>query len=409
MKQRVGIRLDEDYRYRLQDEAAIEDFEDGSLLFLGRQLGMIKLNPAARRVLAGINGRAKLRDVIRKLARELKTDDSEIRVDVHRLVESLIAQDAVRPVVRVVIEKRRRTAASARLMANPLARQEDESEDGASLFLPGREAPLVLNAVGLEIWRYVRSYPRAESEIVDYIKTICRNVPRERLEKDVAEFVGNLKVEGFVGVAKPATSLPRKSGGSSRDVSAKPFRSGRQVGMLLHASSVEVGGKALVFLGHSSSGKSTIGRLLSAKYTLIADDKVSVYRGKSGAWLIKKGMDAFLQSEEALRAAQGWKSYPLSAVLRIYKSRTLDMKPLSPRETCRYLLDAVFEIDVQRKCEALEARKTWFSTAAALAKENKGLRLTFRKDKSIVSFVRASFEAVSGEATATLRERERRL
>lgn len=393
MKPRQRTRLDENYRYKLADEAAIEDFEDGSLLFLSEQLKLIKLNPAARAILAGIDGRSNLREVIAKLARKLKTDGIEIRDDVHRLVASLIAQDAVRPVVTVAMDGKRRVSAAVRLMANPLVRREDEPEGGASLFLPGREAPLVLNTVGLAVWKYLRSYPRTKAEIADHIKSICRGVPRGRVERDVAEFLGDLKASGFVGVAGKEKKAPRKSG-SLRKARPKPFPRGAGEELLLHASSVEVAGKALVFLGHSSSGKSTIGRLLSARYPLIADDKVSVRKGKGGAWLIKKGSDGFLQSKEALRSAQRWKSYPLLAVVRIYKSQTLGMKPLSPKAICRHLLDAVFEIDIQRKRAAPEDRKEWFFQVAALAKETKGFSLTFKKDKSIVTFVRKLFDPI---------------
>ena len=63
----------------------------------------------------------------------------------------------------------------------------------------------------------------------------------------------------------------------------------KQKGIYFHASSVNVSGKALLFLGHSTAGKSTISRLLSERYPVIADDKVWVSQKKNGDWMVCDG------------------------------------------------------------------------------------------------------------------------
>lgn len=162
-------------------------------------------------------------------------------------------------------------------------------------------------------------------------------------------------------------------------------------GLFLHASAVNVAGKALLFLGHSTSGKSTISRLLSERYPLIADDKVWICQ-KNSDWLICDG-DTNSQSENRNKFSSGSKKkYPVLAVLRIFKSKTAGIKPLMPRETCRYLVDAVFEIDIQRKQDDLLAKKKWFAFVAEISKKKEGWRLTFKKDKSIIELIHDNFE-----------------
>lgn len=162
-------------------------------------------------------------------------------------------------------------------------------------------------------------------------------------------------------------------------------------GMYLHASSVNINGGALLFLGHSSSGKSTISQLLSKKYQVIADDKVWIERNKNGKWIVCEGEDFLFPGKPAASPHGRKKKYPLLAVLRIFKSNTSGIKSVIPLETCRYLMDAVFEIDIQRKqCDANTIKK-WFSLAAEISKKIQGWELTFKKDISIINLINGKF------------------
>ena len=61
------------------------------------------------------------------------------------------------------------------------------------------------------------------------------------------------------------------------------------LGLFLHASAVVVGGGALLFLGHSTAGKSTIARMLGQIQPVLADDSVYAARGADGWWRVVDG------------------------------------------------------------------------------------------------------------------------
>ena len=169
------------------------------------------------------------------------------------------------------------------------------------------------------------------------------------------------------------------------------MRRADQKGLCLHASAVNVAGKALLFLGYSTSGKSTISRLLSERYPVIADDRVWVFKNK-GFWLIQNGSNYFSTKDKKTNIAGEKNKYPLLAIVRIFKSKTLEVEPLSAKKACRYLMDAVFEIDFQRRQKDFETKKKWFSAAAEISKIIAGWRLTFKKDKSIIKKIHETFE-----------------
>jgi hypothetical protein len=163
-------------------------------------------------------------------------------------------------------------------------------------------------------------------------------------------------------------------------------------GLFLHASAVNVSGKALLFLGHSSSGKSTISRLLSERYLVIADDKVKANQMNNGDWLVCNG-DTNIQSGNGNIISEGsQKKYPILAILRIFKSKTMGIKPISAKESCRHLVDAVFEVDKQRMQKDFATIKQWFTLVAGIAKKNECWHLTFMKDKSIIKIIHENFE-----------------
>lgn len=169
-------------------------------------------------------------------------------------------------------------------------------------------------------------------------------------------------------------------------------RGSKSRGLFLHASSVNVSGKALLFMGHSSSGKSTISRLLSERYPVIADDKVYIEKGKNGRWWVSGGYDGFPLLKGQARSAGHESRYPLGSVLRIFKSKSIEIAPLSPKETCRYLIDAVFEIDPQKEENKIAIQKSWFAMTAEISRNIVGWSLTFKKDKSIIAYIKEAFE-----------------
>ena len=164
-----------------------------------------------------------------------------------------------------------------------------------------------------------------------------------------------------------------------------------QMGVCLHASSVSISGKAILFLGHSTSGKSTISRLLSERYRVIADDKVWVHRLNKSKWLVHDASDNY-QIRKQEEHFIGRDEFQLLAISRIFKSDSTRMVRLSSKELCKYLMDAIFEIDFQRKIEDINVKKKWFSLLAEMAKNVEGWGLTFTKDVSIIKKIHDIFE-----------------
>ncbi len=84
-------------------------------------------------------------------------------------------------------------------LANPDVSCRIEDEDGAILFNPDTDSIQVINPIGLDIWRSVEKDPRTLSEVVSQIKEIYEDVPDDKVEKDVEEFINNLHIKGFIG------------------------------------------------------------------------------------------------------------------------------------------------------------------------------------------------------------------
>lgn len=163
-----------------------------------------------------------------------------------------------------------------------------------------------------------------------------------------------------------------------------------QGGIFLHASAVCVLGRALLFLGHSGSGKSTISQLLAERFPRIADDKVLVFKTRKGIWLVRDASGSYL-ARIATGYTLGREKFPLLGMMRIFKSRSLRLVPLSPRKTCHYLMDAMFELDIHRNNEEIGARKRWFRAAVQISRNSASWSLTFPKSKSIIKKVSDAF------------------
>ena len=175
------------------------------------------------------------------------------------------------------------------------------------------------------------------------------------------------------------------------------------LGLFLHASAVVIGGEALLFLGHSTAGKSTIARLLGAAYPVLADDAVFVSRRPEGRWGVvdggfRFGEGDFAEWHERIRRQIDQNSVPLRGCLRIHKAPELRMGPMDPAELARHLMDAAMEIDLQRKYgrisgssemepsawdEVLQMRRHWFSLVAEIARTCPGRHLWFSRSSKI--------------------------
>lgn len=172
------------------------------------------------------------------------------------------------------------------------------------------------------------------------------------------------------------------------------------LGLFLHASSVVVEGGALLFLGHSTAGKSTMARLLEATYPVLADDSVFAFPGADGGWRVVDGGFRFGEGslaawDERIQRQSKESSLPLRGCLRLHKGAAVRIEALAPVELARHLMDAAMEIDLQRKFGRFSAdikpelysaelvrtmRRKWFGQVADIAKTCPGWHLWFPKE-----------------------------
>lgn len=63
-----------------------------------------------------------------------------------------------------------------------------------------------INYFGLIIWRYLKEQPRTQTDIVAHLECVSDNVPLERAEADVENYLKNLQDNGFIGEVLDAFS-----------------------------------------------------------------------------------------------------------------------------------------------------------------------------------------------------------
>lgn len=170
-------------------------------------------------------------------------------------------------------------------------------------------------------------------------------------------------------------------------------------GLFLHASAVVVDGGAVLFLGHSTAGKSTIARMLGPTFPALADDAVYAAKDAAGGWRVVEGGfrfedgDIYQRIQEIHRQIRDGKGVPLRACFRLRKAEQVRLIPVPPVELARYLADAALEVDLQRKTEKyqkspkidlLALHRQWFHWVAEIARSHSGWMLCFSitSDKS---------------------------
>jgi energy-coupling factor transporter ATP-binding protein EcfA2 len=192
---------------------------------------------------------------------------------------------------------------------------------------------------------------------------------------------------------KAAGDLPRfaqeerdKERGVNPDA-ALPLRS-----IALHASAVETPGGALIFLGHAGAGKSTICRLLAGGFPPLADDAVYLFRpGEgNGGWRVADGSGRAFAGPLSEQKQAGLEGPPLRAILRLYQASASRLERIGPRQTCRHLTDALFEIAWPVRAAA-GTKRGMFCTVAQVARQHPGWRLRFREDDGTSELVCSTF------------------
>jgi len=87
-----------------------------------------------------------------------------------------------------------------RYLVNPdVSCREEGPGEGAILFNPDTDGILVINPIGLLIWRALEQQPRTPDEIVAYLLENCDDVPTEQVHADLEAFFQAMQPGGFIG------------------------------------------------------------------------------------------------------------------------------------------------------------------------------------------------------------------
>ena len=184
--------------YIMRHSVAIEDFDDGSLIFLPQDRRLIKLNRILRNILRRMDGKQPVRHIIHKVADIYDVSFDAIWQDVAAVLTDLERQTIIRDVGDLYKIKGFSLMEDVKYTVNHDVSCRIEEPDGAILFNPETDVVQVINPVGLAIWQALGS-PCGKQEVVEYLVEICEGVPEEQVVQDVDEFIEKLKSAGFVG------------------------------------------------------------------------------------------------------------------------------------------------------------------------------------------------------------------
>jgi hypothetical protein len=140
--------------------------------------------------------------------------------------------------------------------------------------------------------------------------------------------------------------------------------------LAIHASAVQANGSALLFLGPSGTGKSTMCHFLNAYTQILALDAVFLIR-RAGTWEVANGDSRAFKRPLSLEEIATFSRIPLRAIFRLYQAPSPLLQQISSLATCRYLIDAFFEIGRQREY-TYQTKQIAFSSLAAIARSVPG-------------------------------------
>ncbi len=146
--------------------------------------------------------------------------------------------------------------------------------------------------------------------------------------------------------------------------------------LAVHASAVQANGRAVIFLGPSGTGKSTICDMLRDHAPQIAADVVYLVPGPDGQWGVADGGRRAYQGPLSGEEGAALQTVLLRAIVRLFQAPAPHLEPLEALETCRYLTDALFEVAWQREYD-VAVKKRIFAGLAAVCRAAPGYELYF--------------------------------
>ena len=158
-----------------------------------------------------------------------------------------------------------------------------------------------------------------------------------------------------------------------------------EAGLYLHAVGILGPKGAILLMGHSGAGKTTLSNLVSDHFPILADDLVFACPNKNNDWVIIDGKRIGIKNKADRISFLKDSSlndyvYPLHSLVRVFAAKETKIQSLLSLNTCEYLLNAVFELHVQSLEKNIFIRKKWFHSVADIARRCKGWKLRFSLD-----------------------------
>lgn len=148
--------------------------------------------------------------------------------------------------------------------------------------------------------------------------------------------------------------------------------------LTIHASAVYTKKGALLFLGPSETGKSTICGLLAPYVQQLADDAVYLIAQPTKRWEVFKADGQAYNGIPGRNVLLDSKGIPLYAVFRLYQAATPYLVLIDSLGCCRYLTNAFFEIPGQRHCDT-KTKCQIYSSLANIARAVPGYEFHFTR------------------------------
>ena len=185
--------LEENSNFIVRDEVAVEDFGSNSLLFFCEQRRMLELNSSSQKVLALLDGRRELKQVITEYSVYFKLSERQAKKDVCHAIQYFLSEGAISRVLTGDQGKRNKAKNELAIYrANPNVSLR-ESNNGAVLFEIDSKKLVHINKIGLIIWNFMKCYPRNKFEIVEYLKKNYVGIKSSFMISDVERFLIKLE------------------------------------------------------------------------------------------------------------------------------------------------------------------------------------------------------------------------
>jgi len=160
--------------------------------------------------------------------------------------------------------------------------------------------------------------------------------------------------------------------------------------VMIHASAVEYKSKALIFLGPSKTGKSTLARLLAetvADVRVLADDMMDLDRQADGSWMASDACSRIFKDTPGVCLAPVSLRAPLGAIFRLYQAPRPQLVTIPTSATCLHLIKAFTEV-FPNQPKSLEEKKSFFACLATVARVVPGYELYFDRSAQTADMLR---------------------